>query len=81
MVDFTSNDVILMIGAIAGGICSVIAAVRLSRCEYVSLCKGLLTIKRTMEKKKETTNNNDVNTLPRTPSNETLQLDNNSVEV
>lgn len=74
-----SNDIILIIGSIAGAICSIIAAVRLSRCEYVSLCKGLITIKRTMDKKKETTNNN--NDMTRTPSTDTIQLDNTSVEV
>jgi hypothetical protein len=74
-----SNDIILIIGSIAGAICSIIAAVRLSRCEYVSLCKGLITIKRTMDKKKETTNNN--NDMTRTPSTDTIQLENTSVEV
>jgi len=74
-----SNDIILIIGSIAGAICSVIAAVRLSRCEYVSMCKGLITIKRTIDKKKETTNNN--NDMSRTPSTDTIQLDNTSVEV
>jgi hypothetical protein len=77
MVEFTSNDVILMIGALSGAMCAIIAAIRLSRCEYVSICKGLLTIKRSITKKKE---DSDVN-MTRTPSNETIQLDNNSIEV
>jgi len=88
-----SNDIILIIGSIAGAICSVIAAVRLSRCEYVNFCKGLITIKRTI-KKNETTQQETMENIPRTsgtsglgvgdfvhtPSTDTLQL-NNSVEV
>jgi hypothetical protein len=80
MVEFTSNDIVLMIGAIAGAICSIIAAVRLSRCEYVSLCKGLVTIKRTILKntKKENNDNNDMN---RTPSIETIKDDSAELNV
>lgn len=78
-----SNDIILIIGSIAGAICSVIAAVRLSRCEYVNLCKGLITIKRTIDKKKNETNQSITppDNIPRTPSTDTLQLNNDSVEV
>jgi hypothetical protein len=82
-----SNDIILIIGSIAGAICSVIAAVRLSRCEYVNFCKGLITIKRTIDKKNnETIPSTDniprtpsTDNIPRTPSTDTLN--NNSVEV
>jgi hypothetical protein len=73
-----SNDIVIVCGAIAGSICSIIAAVRLSRCEYVSMCKGLLTIKRTMPK----TKTDNINDISRTPSSDNIQIqDNTSVEV
>ena len=83
MVEFTSNDIVLMIGAIAGAICSIIAAVRLSRCEYVSLCKGLVTIKRTILKntKKENNDNTNNNDMNRTPSIETIKDDSAELNV
>lgn len=76
-----TNDIILIIASIGGAICSIIAAVRLSRCEYVNFCKGLITIKRTI-KKNETNQLTQTppDNIPRTPSTDTLQL-NNSVEV
>jgi len=78
-----TNDIILIIASIGGAICSIIAAVRLSRCEYVNFCKGLITIKRTIDKKKNETNQSITppDNIPRTPSTDTLQLNNDSVEV
>jgi len=80
-----SNDIILIIGSIAGAICSIIAAVRLSRCEYVSFCKGLITIKRTIQKSKDnndnTNNTNNTNNMNRTPSIETINNDSQELQV
>jgi len=77
-----SNDIILIIGSIAGAICSIIAAVRLSRCEYVSFCKGLITIKRTIQKSKDNNDNtNNTNNMNRTPSIETINNDSQELQV
>lgn len=42
MVDFTANDIVLLIGAISGGVCAI---VKLSRCEQINIC-GFLAFKR-----------------------------------
>jgi len=76
-----TNDIILIIASIGGAICSIIAAVRLSRCEYVNFCKGLITIKRTIKKNETTQSITPPDNIPRTPSTDTLQLNNDSVEV
>lgn len=69
MVDFTANDIVLLVGAISGGVCAIL---KLSRCEQINIC-GFLAFKRRNEIKSPTNNN----VISRTPSNETLQLDNN----
>lgn len=85
-----TNDIILIIGSLSGSICAIIAAIRLSRCEYVSICKGLFTIKRSIQNKNNlpTTeirqNKSPIQgeIITRIPSTDTLQLNNDDcVEV
>jgi len=44
----TTNELILVISTCIAGICSIIAAIRLSKCEYVRICGGLFLIKRNL---------------------------------
>ena len=74
MVEFTSNDIVLMIGAISGGICAIL---KLSRCEQINIC-GFLAFKR---RTNITNTTNITNDMTRTPSTDTIQLENTSVEV
>lgn len=44
----TTNELILVISTCIAGVCSIIAAIRLSKCEYVRVCGGLFLIKRNL---------------------------------
>lgn len=54
MVDFTANDIVLLVGAISGGVCAIL---KLSRCEQINIC-GFLAFKR----------RNDIKAPPTTPT-------------
>ena len=70
MVDFTANDIVLMIGALSAAVCAIL---KLSRCEQINIC-GLLAFKR----KAPTVPKTDIKTDPnisRTPSTDTIKCD------
>jgi len=71
MVDFTANDIVLMIGALSAAVCAIL---KLSRCEQINIC-GLLAFKR---KAPTPTPKTDIKTDPnisRTPSTDTIKCD------
>lgn len=73
MVDFTANDIVLLVGAISGGVCAIL---KLSRCEQINIC-GFLAFKRRTEIKPPS----NINDIPRTPSIETINNDSNEMQV
>ena len=54
----TTNELILVISTCIAGICSIIAAIRLSKCEYVRICGGLFLIKRNLINNSKTSASN-----------------------
>jgi hypothetical protein len=75
MVDFTANDIVLMIGALSAAVCAIL---KLSRCEQINIC-GLLAFKR---KAPAPTPKTDIKTyiktdpnISRTPSTDTIKCD------
>lgn len=79
----TTNELILVISTCIAGVCSIIAAIRLSKCEYVRVCGGLFLIKRNLlnnSKAPTSTTGHGVGASPTsTPSQATLdKLDSSS---
>lgn len=82
MVEFTANDIVLLVGAISGGVCAIL---KLSRCEQINIC-GFLAFKRRTNttSNTNTTNTNTLNNnnnMTRTPSIETINNDSQEMQV
>ena len=61
----TTNELILVISTCIAGICSIIAAIRLSKCEYVRICGGLFLIKRNLINNSKTSTSGTLGTFGR----------------
>jgi len=59
----TTNELILVISTCIAGVCSIIAAIRLSKCEYVRVCGGLFLIKRNLINNSKTSTPNASNSI------------------
>jgi len=73
MIIENTQDLILVIASACGAITAIIAAFRMSRCQYLNFCKGCFIMKREINEKKS---KEEINNL--TPSPSELSLDNNN---
>ena len=69
-----TNDLILVIAAVATAIGGVIAGIRASRCQYVNFCKGCFIIRRDVKENKPTENPVELTPAALTPNNSEISI-------